>query len=192
MAKKYIVAPGGCVQLPSGKVRRGSARPVLYQGEELPEGVFTPDQIAAHIKSGYVIVPDRASAPDPAALPVSKEDRPGESVGPPLTSGKQGEGAPGSEPVTTDQVAPQHGTPGNIPDVSDAGAGVVASPASIPGPVVDGAGSPVSKWIFDPATLEGKPLEELNVLIKENGPDVEPFETIEEALAWLSQDFNAG
>lgn len=191
MASKYIVAPGGSVQLPAGKIRRGSQRPVLLQGEQLPDGVFTPAQIKAHIKSGYVVAVDRKDLPDPASLPVASEIRPGETAGPPITSGKPGENSEGSDPVLTEQIKPQIGASG-IPDVGDEGAGVTLAPATVSGPKVDASGSPVSKWIFDPATLTDKSVEELNVLIKENGPDVDPFDTVEEAVAFLSQDFVVG
>ncbi len=188
MASKYIVATGGCVQLPAGKVRKGSQRPVLYQGEQLPDGVFTPSQIQAHIKSGYVVAVDRKDLPDPAKLPVASEVRPGETAGPVMTPGKDGENSEGSDPVLTAQVKPQAGASG-VPDVGDEGAGVVIAPATVDGPKVNASGNPTSKWIFDPATLTDKSVEELNVLIKENGPDVDPFDTVEEAVAFLSQDF---
>lgn len=47
-------------------------------------------------------------------------------------------------------------------------------------------------WDFDPADLEGVPLEQLNVLISERWVDqlveFEPFDTVEEAVAHLCQD----
>lgn len=46
-----------------------------------------------------------------------------------------------------------------------------------------------SKWTVDPADVEGWSLDQLNVRIKEIDERVEPFETVEEAVAWLSQDF---
>lgn len=50
-----------------------------------------------------------------------------------------------------------------------------------------------SMWAFDPATLQGVPLDALNILALEHaatyGHEEPPeFETIEEALAFLSKD----
>ena len=59
----------------------------------------------------------------------------------------------------------------------------------VPGAEIDGAGSQVGPWIFNPADLQGKPLEELNVLIAARDDTVEPFGTVEEAIAYLSQNF---
>lgn len=46
-----------------------------------------------------------------------------------------------------------------------------------------------SKWSLDPADLQDKGLDELNVMILEREEDLEQFETIEEARAWLTQDY---
>ncbi|MEK7424591.1 MAG: hypothetical protein AAB131_12220 [Actinomycetota bacterium] len=74
--------------------------------------------------------------------------------------------------------------------------GVVAFESNSPGKVVeevakkpainpDGKG----KWRVDPATLSGRTLEQLNVQLKEIDATVEPFDSIEEATAFLTQDF---
>lgn len=45
-------------------------------------------------------------------------------------------------------------------------------------------------WNLDPAILKGKDVHELNVMIQERGEgSTIKFETVEEALAWLTQDF---
>jgi hypothetical protein len=45
-------------------------------------------------------------------------------------------------------------------------------------------------WDMDPAKITGRDIHELNVMIAErSGNEVPPFETVEEAIAWLSQDF---
>ena len=47
-------------------------------------------------------------------------------------------------------------------------------------------------WGFSPAALEGKDVSELNVMISErtrSGYEAKQFETCEEAVAWLSQDY---
>ena len=45
------------------------------------------------------------------------------------------------------------------------------------------------KWYLDPVELQGWTLENLNLKVKEIDPDVEPFETSEEAIAQLTADF---
>ncbi len=46
-------------------------------------------------------------------------------------------------------------------------------------------------WDLDPATLVEKDVHELNVMIAERGDEKTPtFETTEEAVAWLSQNFS--
>lgn len=47
-----------------------------------------------------------------------------------------------------------------------------------------------SLWDADPASLQGKDLDALNVMIQELDASVEPFATEAEAIAWLSQDFD--
>lgn len=46
-----------------------------------------------------------------------------------------------------------------------------------------------SKWKLDPASLADKDLDSLNLMIAERDESLEGFETEEEAIAWLSQDF---
>lgn len=47
---------------------------------------------------------------------------------------------------------------------------------------------PTSSWKLDPAQLQGKPLQELNLMVLEIDNSIAPFETVEEAIAQLSQD----
>lgn len=49
--------------------------------------------------------------------------------------------------------------------------------------------TPISPWILDPKTLEGKTLDQLNVMIKEIDPSEDLFEDAKEAISFLSQDF---
>ncbi len=52
------------------------------------------------------------------------------------------------------------------------------------------ASQPVSsKWIINPALLHAKDLNQLNVMIRERDPSIQPFETREEAIAFISQDY---
>jgi len=49
--------------------------------------------------------------------------------------------------------------------------------------------SPKGKWDFDPATLSYKTIDELNIMVFERDDTVEPFDTVEEAIYHLSQNF---
>ena len=194
----YVVAQGCSVHLPVGKVRKDSGRPVLLQGEVIPDGLFTLSQMKEHLNSKFIVPKNRSEIVDPTSLPVSSENRPGEKAAPPITPGKEGDNTDGSDHVTTDSPGPSRR---DIPDVNDGSmvpispvivedANIAAANAALKsGPKVDGAGSPVSKFIFDPATLEGKSVEELNVLLKECDPEIEPMDTAAEAVAFLTQDF---
>lgn len=44
-------------------------------------------------------------------------------------------------------------------------------------------------WMEDPGRMRKKSLEQLNLMIRERAPDMTPFDTVDEAAAWLSQDF---
>lgn len=48
-----------------------------------------------------------------------------------------------------------------------------------------------SPYCLDPKDLQGKSLEQLNIMLKERDAEEEPFETIEEGIEFLSQDFKA-
>jgi hypothetical protein len=50
-------------------------------------------------------------------------------------------------------------------------------------------GQAPGKWGYDPATLQGNSIEELNGLVLSIDSAVQPFPTVEEARSWLSQDF---
>lgn len=201
MADKVVVSPGCSIRYPAGRVPTGSKRPVLTQGVILPDGLFTPAQIKGHIESGFAKVVSVSDQPDPDTLPKAIEESPGQTKAPPINSGTEGEGGKGSDPVTLTDVPTGMSAAGGIPDASDGGAAVPIAASTIadevarqpiPGPVVDSAGSPKGPWIFDPATLSGKPLDELNVIIKERDEAVEPFATVEEAIAFLSQNYITG
>lgn len=48
-----------------------------------------------------------------------------------------------------------------------------------------------SIWNLDPAGLRGMSVEQLNVMVLERDAKVTPFETIEEAVWWLTQDYES-
>lgn len=51
--------------------------------------------------------------------------------------------------------------------------------------------APVSPWVMDPDGLKGRDLVDLNVIALEKGYDGEEFETAEEAIEFLSKDYQA-
>lgn len=53
----------------------------------------------------------------------------------------------------------------------------------------DGVVPQIGRWDFDPAVLADKSLTTLNAIVLERDPDVSPFDTPEEARAFLSQHF---
>ena len=66
------------------------------------------------------------------------------------------------------------------------------APGSSPVAGLSESGNPVavnSRWDLDPDGLRGMTLDQLNVMILERDDSVEPQETVEEAVEWLSQDF---
>lgn len=73
--------------------------------------------------------------------------------------------------------------------------GFVYSPGSdavVPStPVVPLPNTSAGKWDMNPAQLQGKTIEQLNLLVLERDSTQKPFETAEEAIAHLSQDFKA-
>lgn len=46
-----------------------------------------------------------------------------------------------------------------------------------------------SIWTVDPDGIRGMSIEQLNIMILERDDSIEPFETVEEAVAWLTQDY---
>ena len=48
---------------------------------------------------------------------------------------------------------------------------------------------PISKWAINPADLVGKNLTELNIMILEKDNDMDPFDSMDDAIEYLSRDF---
>lgn len=70
----------------------------------------------------------------------------------------------------------------------DTASGLIPPP--LPHPATGApAGTAPGIWSYDPATLQGHPLLDLNQLIATTDPSMEPFETVEEAIAQLSREF---
>ena len=62
---------------------------------------------------------------------------------------------------------------------------VEVSNAEVPAAKANASG----KWNLDPATLEGKTLEQLNIQALEIDPSISPFADVAEAVAMMSMDF---
>lgn len=117
----------------------------------------------------------------------------------PVRVSRRGVLLPGTE-ITEDMGV----TPAQVKILLDEGALVEVSDEEIevvekkPEPVaVEKKPEPVAEqrleyqglWNFNPAILAGKDLDTLNVMVLEIDGRVTPFDTVEEATAWLSQDF---
>lgn len=122
---------------------------VLYRsGQIVPGGVFSDQQVKAHLASGYLrVVPGSA----PVASVESKPEPEEGAV----------ENPPGLDPT------PSVGSSGDL----------------APAPKI------ASRWVLDPDALKGMTLDQLNVMVVERDESIEPFDTVEEAIEWLSQDF---
>lgn len=82
-----------------------------------------------------------------------------------------------------------------VPTMSEDEQGVKTSAGDVHGrSLTKGPANPArvenSPWTLDPDGLKGKSLDELNVLIQERAQeDIQPMDTVEEAVAFLSQDY---
>lgn len=139
----------------------------LYKGGTiLPEGVFTREQLEGHLKSGYIEPLPHGEGPRAEAMSDSTGP---DAVTKPTRSGE--------EKVIQTLEGPR-------------GPGVrTSSRQKEPAPGERGGGQAPSVWTVDPANLEGKSLEELNVMVLDRDNSMEPFSTVEEAVAQLTADF---
>lgn len=151
------------------KVRRGGSiicpKGKIYKaGSAIPQGVLTAEQVREHIRSGYLEV-----------VRSTKDVIP--SIDEVVAAGYSRSHA---EKIV-EEVAERYGEkpvehpPGVEPDLG-----------------ITDEGKPVvhPRWSFDPDGLRGHDLDTLNVMILERDGDVDPFESVEEAVAWLSQDYS--
>lgn len=172
MARLYKVSKKGAIMSagPTNTVLRGGTviTPAVAQQHGLTEKI-----IQHHLQSGYLVAFNAEMDPEEVLLSTA----PGVSVNESLR-------------VKPDQA---------IETVDKEGGAVVRSgprdttPVRIagtpPAPVADSAAG--SKWVLDPATLEGKSLDELNVMVAERDNSIDPLTSIENAVSLLSQDFAA-
>lgn len=161
----YRVKAGCSVMLPA---RNGIAE-LLTAGAVVPDGALTKKQIEEHVNSGFL---------EPTVTRQSFEND------------TLVENAPGMVPPTPIK------TEDEVESYDDRAIRVSGRPIKTemrPAKSLKvSANAPVSKsspWILNPAGLEGKSLEELNVMVLERSKTIAAFETKEEAIAQLSQDF---
>ena len=64
---------------------------------------------------------------------------------------------------------------------------LVALPEAVP--TVQRENKVKTPWIHNPEDLEGYDIDTLNALIQESDKDCDSYETVEEAIAHLSMDF---
>lgn len=180
------------------RVRQGGAvldrRGVLhYGGSVVPEGALSEADIKAHLASGYIEESNEGPLPD---VPVANP--PGVDISTPVPGLQTGtdKSLDASKAVVTDKGPNLGPVPESKPapnsdalSVTSGEGGVTMTSTPQAPPPNNGTGAAISKWVLDPATLTGKKVEDLNVMILERDPTVKPFETVEEAVAFLSQDF---
>lgn len=136
----------------------------LYrEGEILPPGYAPRKKIDDHVRSRHV-------------TPIGSQDQ---------IRIEQAPTAPGVEPPKPTSSG-EHAT-----GVTTSEGGVQKLHLDPPATATTGtvAQSDPSPWTIDPSTLEGKDVDELNVMILERDPEQETMETVEEAVAFLSQDY---
>lgn len=148
------------------KVKKGGSicgpNNVIYkEGQVIPKGVLSPEQIKEHLRSGFLRTVSSTVDRLPTLEEIMKAGY-GEDSAKKLQAElaqKEAEDAPGMQPESA------------------------LSPEGKPIPVHFG------KWDLDPEKLQGLDLDQLNVMVLERDPSIEEFQTVEEAIEWLSQDF---
>ena len=181
----FIVAPGGSISVSMKKDRNPKkkyARTILASGTQVTpklreECGMTDAKVEEHLRSGFLLAPSQPSDPFATAPGVTVNEqsaiRPDQMI-------RTGEGnkqrgvrtAAGSLDLGNNAVTVDNA-------MSDPNAAKQPSqPVSTEG-----------RWTLNPSALEGKSLDELNVMVAERDSSIEPFETSEEAIAHLSQDY---
>jgi hypothetical protein len=172
---RFRVARGNSIAL-----GRGANNKLLKPGEYLPDDY--PLNKARNLqRQGKVVAENLTMHPEYIPnTPVA--DPPGTSVKPLRTAGRNDMlDASKSDPFAAPRESIHVQTPSGIQTSS--------GPAEkAPQPVTHKQ----TLWHLDPAGLEGKTLDQLNVMILERDETVEPFGTTEEAIAFLSQHFESG
>lgn len=168
MARLYKVSKKGAI------MSAGPANVLIRPGTVITPAVaqqhhLTDKMIESHLRGGYLVAFNAEMDPDEVRL----------STAPGVTVDEKLRVKPDQAIETFDR---------------DGGAVVRTGPKDTtikvsepPAPVADSAAG--SKWVLNPATLEGKSLDELNVMVAERDKSIDPLTSIENAVSLLSQDF---
>lgn len=177
----YRVAPGKSIMLPPKHDLPTAVGSLLKAGEIIPDGLFDKREIDKKIQDGYVVA--EGAAPVEATAPGGTV--PGRSMTEEAIDAKDAPSTGDNAGGTSASSGQQGGVQQSVtkPDES-----VKTQEASNEQPEVTQDPTP---WTFDPASLAGKDLDELRVMILEHEADFDPetIGTIDEAVEYLSQDF---
>lgn len=143
---------------------KGPDNKVYKGGTVIPNGLLTEAMIKEHLASGYLSV---LRSPKSVVPTLAEVRAAGYSEEAAKSIVADAEAAAGEELV---EFAP--GVE-DVPGMSDTGKPVKVA----------------SKWALDPDALRGVELDQLNVMIIERDAEQQPFDSVEEAIAWLSQDY---
>ncbi len=157
---------------------------LLRPGVQVTRGVLTDHMIRTHIKSGYLTeILDHTPLPpvEPESGPAVKQDNVGESIGTSITSPTDLQDAQTHEHGRT-MVAGANLTNDRGEVVTQ---GIVGKTDEVQGDKL----VPPGKWNSDPTSLLNKDLDSLNLMILDIDGAIEPLETVEEAIAFLSMDW---
>jgi len=173
MARTFKVAPNCCILPPEG----AGSKDLISSGTVITDADLPSQLIQEHLRSGFLLPVNAPEIPDaiPGVVsikPPSIETIIGKDSRPLVISGQSGNGKDARAlQITEDEAAAKK---------------KAADEAAASG----NKGPDLSPWVLDPEELaKNDDLTALNVMILERDPDAKPLETIEEARAFLSQDF---
>lgn len=153
-------------------------------GSVVTEGELSKGQMEEHIRSGHAEPVNLGSSPVPDQLverPPGMVDMPGVSssedqviilrdASAPVTAFGKKDPGPGPIIVTGDEKTVQQSV-------------------KLTGKKDKAAKQRTSIWDLDPTNLGDKKLDDLNAMILERDDSIDPFDTVEEAIAHLSRDY---
>lgn len=175
MKYRYRVKQGNCIAISGGPQRQNV---LLKPGDFLPDD-YPQKKAESLLRERKVEAVNITPYPDFVAdVPVA--DPPGTNVARIQTT------------RTNSELDATRGNPyettvgGSMSSSTSSGISQLSSPKKAGKQAVS---QRVSPWDVDPSTIKGKSLDELNVMILERDANQQPCTTVEEAIAFLSQDF---
>lgn len=170
--KMYRVRPGCAISSNAGLLKPGT----VFSSEG-----WNPVSIESNLKTGHIEKVSGSMAPVNDGV---VEDAPGRERRPALPGAETAEGPKLSPPPPVRTVSVSNGSGINV-EQSEPSEPQTRREVEIAGRIEHAP----SRWTLDPETLKGKDLEQLNVMVKERDENERPFETVPEAVAFLSRDF---